>query len=224
MPRHQRNEFAQQAFAERLEKALEMNPNAPPKFHGERVWLTEQMMKRGKPVSQETVRKWVNGLAMPAHDKVPLLADALGVDADWLLYGNTVSDRRKKNVQHSVDAAAATNLVAGIIQMNGGDVVFPAEGRGSQAVHLQAIIKRASYPLHITVAQRKGDGLVEVSVPARTDEAVIVAVLPAEDGFSYNLYEVPEDVLREGSLRSGMRVVETDLESLRPITSFAERL
>lgn len=223
MPRHKRTEFVQQQFAERLERALELNPNAPPKFHGERVWLVEQMLQRGKPVSAETVRKWTSALAMPSHDKVPVLADALGVDVDWLLYGNTVSDRARKRVQHSVDASAATNLVAGIMQMNGAEVVFPAEGRGSKNVHLQAVIKRVSYPLHITVAERKGD-IVEITAPVKTDEAIVVAVLASEEGFSYQLFEVTEDVINTGKIRSGSRIVETDIEALRPITSFAERL
>ena len=223
MTRNPRSETIQQAFADRLLKALEANPNAPPKYHGERVWLAEQMLKRGVPVSVETIRKWSSGRTMPTHDKVPLLADALGVDADWLLYGSTVSGPAKKRMQHSVDASAATNLVAGIIQMNGGAVVFPAEGRGSENVHLQAIIRRVSYPLHITVAERVDDR-IEITVPIKADEAVIIAVLAAENGFSYELFEVPEDVLRTGKLRSGRRVVTIETEYLVPITSFSERL
>jgi transcriptional regulator with XRE-family HTH domain len=42
---------------------------------------------RGKPVTQQTVRKWLNGISIPRHDKILVLAEWLGTPADTLEYG-----------------------------------------------------------------------------------------------------------------------------------------
>ncbi|MCW5575475.1 MAG: hypothetical protein KIT13_05215 [Burkholderiales bacterium] len=44
---------------------------------------------RGKRVTQQAVRKWLNGEAIPSHDKILALAGWLEVGADWLEYGKS---------------------------------------------------------------------------------------------------------------------------------------
>lgn len=220
MTRQKRHVFSQEQFGARLASALELNPNAPPKYHGERVWLSEQMLKHGKKVTAETIRKWINGSAAPTHDKVPVLADALGVDVDWLLYGETRKDHPERP-RHSSDATPAANLVAGIIQMNGGDAMFPVKQSGN--VHLQAIINRAVYPLHITVGERDGDD-VEFLVPGRADDVLVIGVVQREGEFAYDLYEIDPEQHPTAEIRRGKRVVRAAPSDLKAITSFAERL
>lgn len=43
----------------------------------------------GRRVTQQAVRKWLNGEAIPSHDKILALADWLNVGADWLEYGKS---------------------------------------------------------------------------------------------------------------------------------------
>lgn len=222
MTRHKRNEFSAKQFSERFTSALENNPNAPPKFQGERVWLSEQLLKRGISVTPETVRKWLNGVAMPTHDKVPQLADLLGVDADWLLYGAQVAENAVKRVQHSVDAAGATNLLAGIIQLNGGDARFPAE-RAKGSAHLHAVIDRVSYPMHVVVGERMGDE-VEFVVPKDASDSIVIGIVQHEGAFAFDVYEIDEDLLIDAEVRHGGRVVTVKPSALRQIRSFSERL
>lgn len=42
----------------------------------------------GAPVTLHATRKWLNGEAIPAQDKLRVLAAWLGVAADWLRYGD----------------------------------------------------------------------------------------------------------------------------------------
>ncbi len=41
----------------------------------------------GKPITLHAARKWLQGEAMPAQDKLRILAEWLGVAAEWLRYG-----------------------------------------------------------------------------------------------------------------------------------------
>ena len=223
MTRQKRHVFSQEEFGARLALALELNPNAPPKYHGERVWLSEQMLKKAKKVTPETIRKWINGSSAPTHDKVPALAEVLGVDVDWLLYGEDGSRKRSKAESHDPDAAGVVNLVAGIIQMNGGDALFPTE-RPSGHVDLNAVIKRVTYPLHITQGEVIEGGEIEFLLPARLDDAIAIGVVQHEEGFAFDLYEIEPEAHTTDEIRRGKRVVRAKPDALRQITSFAERL
>lgn len=222
MTRHKRNQFSAQQFAERFVNALESNPNAPPKFHGERIWVVEELLKRGLSVTQETVRKWTVGDTMPTHEKIPPLADVLGVDADWLLYGSQSSDSAKARVKHDVDAAAATNLLSGIMQLAGVTVNFPAE-KVAGTIHLHAVIGKVSYPLHIVVGHIS-DGELEAVVPAKQVDAVILCIVPSGEGFAYNIYEIGDDALAGAKTERGGRVVKVPVGDLKQVRSFTERL
>ena len=41
----------------------------------------------GEPVTLHAARKWLSGDAIPAQDKLRVLADWLGVSAEWLRFG-----------------------------------------------------------------------------------------------------------------------------------------
>ena len=43
---------------------------------------------RGVPVTSNAVRKWLQGESMPTMDKMEVLANMLGVTADWLRWGD----------------------------------------------------------------------------------------------------------------------------------------
>ena len=42
----------------------------------------------GRPVTLHAARKWLQGEALPAQDKVRVLAQWLGVSAEWLRFGD----------------------------------------------------------------------------------------------------------------------------------------
>jgi len=43
----------------------------------------------GKPVTAQAVRKWINGEAIPAGDKIRILAKWLKASPHWLHYGES---------------------------------------------------------------------------------------------------------------------------------------
>lgn len=74
-----------EAFSRRLKEALKRigDDGASP------TRLAREFNRRtpGAPVTLHAARKWLNGDAMPAQDKLRVLADWLDVGADWLRFG-----------------------------------------------------------------------------------------------------------------------------------------
>lgn len=73
-------------FADRLRAALvRFNP---PGRTGV-AWIAREFNQRydGKPISVNAARKWLNGEAIPTHDKLMTLACWLRVSPEWLLFG-----------------------------------------------------------------------------------------------------------------------------------------
>lgn len=224
MPRPRRRQFIAEAFAKRLQAAMEQNPNCPPKYQGERKWLVEQLLKLGVPVGMETIRKWVEGETLPAPDKFPAIAEALAVDVQWLMFGDTLAEAVQP--AHSFDAAPLTNLVAGIIGLDGGTVSFPANDdrlRGG-AVHLHAVVRGANYPLHI-VGGTLGDDRISFRVPAKRDGVIVVGVVRRGTGFDFDIFELDEALIeKNGRYDRGAVVVEATKADMRQVKSFSERL
>lgn len=219
MPRPQRNRFLASEFSKRLQIAMENNPNCPPKYHGERVWLVERLLSLGVSVGKESIRKWVEGEAQPTNDKMPILAEALGVDAQWLMFGDTGAEP----AAHSFDAGALTNLVAGLIALDGGTIAFPAEGTGDQNVHLHAILRGANYPLHIVAGEPDGDMLTFRVPPAR--KGLIVLGVVRRSWAEFEVYEIDDQVIADlGEYERGASVVRGPGTAFRRITTFRERL
>ena len=78
------NSRAYEEFSRRLKRALqEAGEGEGP------TYLARQFNARypGKSVTQQAARKWLHGEAMPAHDKIKVLAAWLGVGSHWLEYG-----------------------------------------------------------------------------------------------------------------------------------------
>lgn len=74
-----------EAFSRRLKEALKRigDDGASP------TRLAREFNRRypGAPVTLHAARKWLNGEAVPAQDKLRALAAWLGVGADWLRFG-----------------------------------------------------------------------------------------------------------------------------------------
>lgn len=56
----------------------------------------------GAPVTLHATRKWLGGEAIPAQDKLRVLADWLGVSAEWLRFG----EGEDEAVPHAREPAA----------------------------------------------------------------------------------------------------------------------
>jgi transcriptional regulator with XRE-family HTH domain len=79
------NSQTRDEFSKRLRKALqdrEIGIESPTRLAGE---FNDRYP--GRRVTQQAVRKWLNGEAIPSHDKIRALAEWLGVSPHWLHYG-----------------------------------------------------------------------------------------------------------------------------------------
>lgn len=76
----------EKAFARRLDKALTAHPRSPAAY-GRNTWLLRELAHQNINVSNETIRKWLAGEAMPRRDKMAALAKTLRVDETWLAMG-----------------------------------------------------------------------------------------------------------------------------------------
>jgi hypothetical protein len=74
-----------EAFSQRLREALRRvgdDGSSPTR-------LAREFNRRypGRPITLHAARKWLQGEALPAQDKMRVLADWLGVSAEWLRFG-----------------------------------------------------------------------------------------------------------------------------------------
>ena len=80
-----------EAFARRLREALGRIGDDG----GSPTRLAREFNRRypGAPVTLHAARKWLNGEALPAQDKLRVLAAWLGVAPEWLRYGDESDNR-----------------------------------------------------------------------------------------------------------------------------------
>lgn len=208
-------------LSDRITKACDGNAYCPPKHQGRYGWIRNELKSlNGTEVTIETVRKWIQGEARPRHDKLASLAQILGVDEGWLAYGADNPTPRER-AAHNAAVDGAVNLVAGLIQMDGGAAAFPEDDK--TGVHLHAIIKGGKFDIHCTLGTRE-DGVLKFDAPSPFEHLVVLGVV--RDGFTLKIYEIMHDLIASGKRRGpsiDVEVAEGD-PGLRPIESFKQRL
>jgi len=209
-------------FAKRLEQACDAYPHIPPKHSGRQSWIARELGKRfNVTVTTETVRKWFQGEAKPRPDKLVLIAQLLEVDMAWLSLGvdPDIEPRERKVRNASVDGAV--NVVAGLIQMDGGHPAFP--DKDDPVIDMHAIIRGAKYDIHVALGEVEGETL-RFAVPTKHEDVVVLGVV--RRGFSLDIYEIPLETIEAGHRRGGSIeiVVNKDGVGLRRVESFKTRL
>lgn len=210
-------------FGQRLALAME-NFKQCPKV-GRLTWLKNEITRRGQSAALESVRRWYSGEVKPRPDKLALLADILEVDVAWLSLGIDPSMGPREKKARNASADGAVNIIAGLIQMDGGHPAFPdaTDKRATKdRVDLYAIIKGASYAFHVSAGTKDG-GEYRFTVPAGSD-AIILGVI--RQGFSVEIIEITPDIIDvHGNGRgAACEVVIPQSADLHRITSFAARL
>lgn len=211
-------------FAERLQKVADQNPNVPPMRHGRLTYVRDELGKRGQRVSLESVRKWFAGESMPHKDRVSELAEILKCDESWLIFGTDPTSTPQQRRMRNALVDGAVNFVAGLAQMDGAAIAFPEEGdRFAIADHidLHAIIRGASYPIHVLVGDDEG----KFHVPTDLRNTVPIGVIrQGQDGFRFTLYEITDVAIEMGEAgRTGKVEVPVTSDGLREIVSFKDR-
>lgn len=216
-----------QGFADRLHAACDAHPQAPDMNYGRLTWVKDQLKARFDiVVSIETCRKWFAGEVRPRVAKMRCLAELLGVDEAWLSLGVEAVPAKERRVRNAV-ADGAVNLLAGVIQMQGGTPAFPdALDTRARAAHidLYAIIQGTQHAFHVAVAT-KTDDRYRFTLPAQRGEARALGVVP-DEGTCYRFVALDDDLLADAEHRGGFVEVEVAAAKLRErqIRTFAEGL
>lgn len=215
-------------FARRLNQAADEDSNCPEKYHGQLKYIESEFGKRGKPVSNESVRKWFSGETMPSQDKAILLADLLDVKLAWLTGGEDEASTVAQRKSHNALATAATNILAGVISMDGGHPAFPVEDderARRDGVDLYAIIRGVNYSLQAAVGEAVDDNLV-FQIPATRGMVLMIGIIRRRDN-RFDFYELDADILAAGLKQSRGLIqinIGKDHPSLRKIETFSQRL
>lgn len=217
-------------FGRRLESACDGNPHIPGVNKGRLTWFKNQLGERfGEKISIETVRKWFAGEVKPRPDKLKLLAEILEVDEAWLSLGVSPDLQPRERKLRNAMADGAVNLLAGVIQMNGGSPAFPEEGDKRAVrdqVDLYAIIKGAQYAFHVSLAQSVGPKEFKFTLPANYDGAFQIGIIQ-EESTKFQFVELNEGIVEGQGVRKGGSIEVTARESdlmLRRIVNFRDRL
>lgn len=208
-------------YAHRLEQACDSNPHCPAMHHGRQKWIADQLRERfNEHVSTETVRRWYHGEVKPRLDKNNKVAELLMVDPVWLYQGIdsslTVRERKVRNAT----ADGAVNLVAGLIQMDGGSPAFP-DGDAPEGVDLFAIIKGAQYSMHIALGEPAGTGY-RFSAPAAMGNVMTLGVI--REGMRIRIADITDALAEHGQNTGGSVSVTIPERSLSMIESFTRRI
>lgn len=158
-------------FARRLKKACDESVLVPEKGKGQQVWIAAKL-----GITQEAVRKYMEGLTRPRPDKMKELAKLLAVDESWLALGvNPEMDARQKR-QYSNRAEAATYLSFGVFMANNYTCAFGREG--DDKVDFYAIKGGQQKAISVTTARERSKGVWVFPVKTSYEETVNIVVVP----------------------------------------------
>lgn len=98
------------AFCSRLHQALQRQ--APQALKA--AALTREFNRRyaGTPITLHAARRWLLGEAIPAQDKLRVLADWLGVTAEWLRFGQGQTFAQAREPEVAVDYQLMREITA----------------------------------------------------------------------------------------------------------------
>lgn len=196
-------------FAKRLDTALHGHPHAP-NGHGRQRWLRDLITERtGITVSSEAVRKWFAGEARPRPDVMKKIAQSLEVDEAWLSLGISPAQTPVEARRRNAIAEGAVNLVAGLIQIAGGNIAFPTgEDYGPD---LYAIINGRKLDIEVKLARDLPENRVSFAFSPNSKADVLIGVVPLQKGLGAKLLVISKGMLdSEGKPRGGYIEIEVD--------------
>lgn len=206
-------------FGKRLTQAADNHPHTPLPNYGRLGWVKEQLDLLGQPTTIESVRRWFAGESRPRDTTLKKLAEIFQVDDAWLTIGYAPELTPKEKVVRSREASGAVNVLAGVIQMEGGHPAFPDDGDAD--VDLHAIIRGAKYEFKVVLSRK--DAPFKFVVPSDTAGCIVIGIVPREN-HGFDFYEIEPEVLATGKNRGGYIELSTEPEKLRKIETFGERI
>lgn len=183
-------------FADRLRQACDDSTLIPEFGKGRQVAIANRMS-----VTQEAVRKWFSGEAVPRPNKMSQLAEYLEVDEPWLALGIKPELDRHEKRRNLVTLNGAVHLVAGLIMLEGGMVAFPRDNDSRAGyTDLYAIMRGAQMAIHVSHARQISDGRYEIKVPREYADVKCIAVLGTSLG-KFNFLNMTKQLIDEHKVK-----------------------
>lgn len=182
-------------FAQRLEIACEGNPNCPTdEYRGKQKWIYDNLEKKfGIKVSPEAVRKWFASESEPRKPAMMALAKLLEVDPAWLRLGIKPDMTEPEKLKRNATVNGAVNIVAGLIQSNGGSIAFP----DNSDHEIAAIFNGGFYSIEVQLAVDLGADKFRFTPSAAGSRSLILGVIPGETVTSFEIVIIPRSVVEE---------------------------
>lgn len=185
-------------FVRRLNQACDDVPHLiPPHGEGRQIELAKRM-----GMSQEGVRKWFAGEAMPRRAMMGKLATVLKVEEPWLALGIMPELSREERRINARNTDGAVLLVMGHITIAGGTCALPSDDDPRRAyVDFYAIQRGTQMAVHVSLGREISPGVFELIIPREYKEVRTIAVIPThEHRFDYvqlDAIETPKHLQRK---------------------------
>jgi len=184
------------------------------------TFVQNKLASHGVLVSLEAVRRWFSGQAVPRRHYAGLLAEMLRVDTYWLLDGGEGAPQDRLTGRTAA-ARGAVNLVASLIQLDGGAVSFPDSMDGY--ADLRAKFGGFYYTIRVLVAEETQDGEVVFMVRNSPVKFVHIGVV-RKPGLRHEVYVISDAAIDAGKRVDGASKVSLGDKGVRRITSFEKAL
>lgn len=179
-------------FAKRLRQACDDSFVVPEYGKGRQVAIAKHMK-----CTQEAVRKWFEGEAMPKPQKMRRLATFLDVDEGWLALGIKPDMDKDDRKRISRITTGAIHFVTGLIMMEGGNVAFPRDDDPrSEYVDLYVIMHGAQAAIHVCPVAVVDDKTFEAMVPRQYADVRCVGFVSLGGG-KYHLIDLPTNAIEQ---------------------------
>jgi len=185
------------AFAARFVQSCDDSPAIPPMGRGRQTYIADQM-----GVSQEAVRKWFTGEAMPKNEKGKKLAELLGVEYAWLMLGEKPELDRNEKLSALRTSDAGVNIVSGILRLRGARLSAPAPNDPRKDItDFCATIRDTTYNIRVVSGREIAAGSYELIVPR--DFAIVRCVGFLPDSVTlFRAIELPTDMIEQHKVRT----------------------
>lgn len=185
-------------FARRLKQACDESPLVPEHGRGRQVYLAKKMS-----VTQEAVRKWLEGESLPRPDKIAHLAKTLGVDALWLQLGTSPLEIANKR-QAALRGDAAVYGVMSYLLLAGYHVAVPQVA--DSKVDIFAIKHGTQLSIVAKMAQPLAKGEWTATFPSSVEARWQVVFTTDEPSLHLEIVDVPPELALRHGTRTGSGV------------------
>lgn len=177
-------------FKDRFTQACNDSTIIPEYGKGRQVAIAKRLN-----VTQEAVRKWFTGEAVPRPEKMQELASYLEVDEAWLALGIKPEMGRDERRKANRMSSAAVYMVTGLVMMEGGNVAWPSErDPRSRYVDIYAIMRGVQVALHVCAGREVSNGSFELIIPREYQDVRCVGFISAGVG-KFHLIDLPTELI-----------------------------